>query len=129
MCGLWRPRFIQDLMWCTYNSQRRFDSRMPLWSWLSVDQDTVHFYYRHYKQSDNWQPITELIDCSVSLRNDPFGPVSSGYATIRGPLCKSVISKSLEDFQYYKHSRKCNKFIDVGQDLLREGESFFLCLL
>jgi hypothetical protein len=128
MCGLWRPRFIQDLMWYTYNSQRRFDSGMPSWSWLSVDQDTVNFCYRTYKQLDDWQPIAELIDCNVSPRSDPFGAVSYSYATIRGPLCKSVISKSSEDFQYCKHDRKCNKFIEVGQDLLREGESFFLRL-
>jgi hypothetical protein len=128
ICGLWRPRFIQDLIWSTDNSQRRFNSCIPSWSWLSVDQDTVSLCYTSYQQLDDWQPIAELVDVSISPRSDPFGLVVSGYVSIRGPLCKSVISKSSEDFQYCEHVRKCNKFIEVGQDLLREGESFFLRL-
>jgi hypothetical protein len=124
-CGLWRPWFFLGLVWGTQCSLKRIGDRTPSWSWLSVDRESS--YHSILKDIDNWKSLAELVEVKVSPESDPFGPVTSGYAKIRGQLSAAVLSRSANRFEYCReHSRSCRYSIAIGPHTLRQGESLFI---
>lgn len=121
ICGLWRPKFIQQLMWCTYGSKRRVDSRIPSWSWLSLDDHITSFCP---PRPNEWRPLAELVKATVVPHSDPFGQVLCGQVTIRAKLCQAVLSLSTGVRRYDDHET----LLKVDQHSLQRNESFFLLL-
>ena len=84
--GLWRPTFIHDLKW----SFADFDTpSSPVaspstssWSWLRVASGM----FRSPRERDYYS-VAELVKVETTPIGDPFGPVASGFATIRAPVC------------------------------------------
>lgn len=113
ICGLWRSSFIQELIWCCHLPRARTDNRIPSWSWISIYLVALNRSPVYAMLSDR-QPIAELVNISTSPCGDPFSPVSSAHATIRGPLLEALIPSM--------------GFIQVGQDSLGACESWTLLL-
>ncbi|CZR68697.1 uncharacterized protein PAC_18596 [Phialocephala subalpina] len=116
-CGLWRPRFVQDLVWGARSPKTRVDTDTPSWSWLSVD--TKASWY----SEKEWRPIAKIIEVNTLPRNDPFGAVLSGHAQLRGPLCSITISESLA----YLEGDNCLA-IRIGKTVMKKFVDFFYCL-
>lgn len=103
LCGMWRPRFVQELTWYVLrwtdqvSNTRLTKHTVPSWSWLSVDGGIVAgTRWRLYRQleKDLVQTVTQLLEANVSTRGyEPFGLVTGGYVKLRGPLCKTTLSR------------------------------------
>lgn len=96
LAGLWEVDLPNNLMWKVHHiwtpilgdidmrAVRPPGYRAPTWSWASVDGhvtiDSVGV------DASAPQIACEVLDCQVELANQalPYGPVSSGYITIRG---------------------------------------------
>lgn len=92
LCGLWRPRLAEEMMWLTYTHPptERVDPSLPSWSWLSVKgharMQPIHVGNRQQKT------VLEVVDADATvLGGDPFGPVVSGFLKVRAPLCRATI--------------------------------------
>lgn len=124
LCGLWRPQFIQGLMWRAYWGPGRVtNTTCPSWSWLSVMS-----YVTQPRQHDQVRPVAELVSTDVAPLGDPFGPVISAHAKVKAPICKAWVDIRDEPFDYCRHSLTCQGIITVGDLVLQEGKSFFLKL-
>ncbi|KAI0006658.1 heterokaryon incompatibility protein-domain-containing protein [Xylariaceae sp. FL0662B] len=125
VCGLFRPRFLQHLMWYAWKSQGRVDHATPSWSWLSIDGDARFSSYQT-GSFYNWKATADVIEINVSPKGDMFGPVTSGYAKIKGPLFPALISNSSTPLRYNQQVPR--KVINIGQQSLEEERFFFLKL-
>lgn len=96
LAGLWETDFPNNLMWKVFHiwtpilgdqdlrTFRPLEYRAPSWSWASVDG---HVTIDSLATEGNAPQIAcEVLDCQVELANRalPYGPVSSGYITIKG---------------------------------------------
>lgn len=127
LAGLWRPKFIQQIMWCAHTFGRRIDGTIPSWSWLSLD---AAIYNWCSPKEDRWKPLAELVEAKVLSPTDSFGPVLSGCAIIRAKLCKATLFV----WRQRKHrllgrespAEDQGRLIQIGQHILRETKSFGL---
>ena len=92
VCGLWRSTFIWNLGWrCDRSLSRSSDkillnTGIPSWSWLSYDAPT-------YQISTGLRTrVAELLDVKTTPVANPFGPITSGFAKFRAPICLAAIS-------------------------------------
>lgn len=123
LCGLWRPRFVQSLMWMAYwGPGRAPDAASPSWSWLSVRGNA------RQPRSHHLENVAEFVSCHVVPSGNPFGPVLSARASVRAPVCEVWVDVLPEPFDYCGHADQCSATIQIGDITLREGESFFLKL-
>lgn len=136
LCGLWRPRFVQDLMWQRDRdlgevSGRSTANQSPSWSWLSVEGEVLgglsEYASRRLKEDWVWT-VAELIDVEVLTQNSQtFGLVTGGSATLRGPLCKATLMPSggcrqTEALQSMDH------LVTIGGTTLAQDDPFELGL-
>ena len=112
LAGLWRPRFVQDLMWQRWRyigeiSDRGPTNSCPSWSWLSTVGGVNSGWYEYggrALEGDLVQTVTELLDAGVTTRgSEAFGFILDGHATLRGPLCKAVLTPAPGPYQYGAH--------------------------
>lgn len=91
--GLWKYNFLAQLLWFNADgcvSSTPYDEEegkyiAPSWSWAST-RDPIR-YELHQCEKYNITFFSELITVEVNGVNDAFGPITSGQATLRGPLC------------------------------------------
>jgi hypothetical protein len=93
LAGLWRSTFYADLLWMrgdpirkdALGRSRPSTFRAPSWSWASLDGDVRYIPRSKLRRSEEFH--AELLDVKVTPAGiDPFGEVSGGIATLRGPL-------------------------------------------
>lgn len=80
--GLWSYQLEWQLLW--HGGPHVAEYRAPSWSWASVDGEASSpFFY-----PDKMEYLSRVLEVSVNATSGiPFGPVSSGYIKIRGPMC------------------------------------------
>lgn len=97
LCGLWRPRMLDYLMWkrsLTAEGCLRRHIPTPSWSWLSfpgpiswstdgAGNDLI---------ARGSRPMAEILIAATITMEDPFGPVLEGFVRIRSPLCQATLS-------------------------------------
>jgi hypothetical protein len=90
LAGLWGNDLINGLCWCLNKRSSWFkpvprEYRAPSWSWASIDGAVTFESDLAYEY--DCQPKAEVVEvqCSVPGKN-PFGAVSEGFLTLRGPL-------------------------------------------
>lgn len=93
-CGLWKPRFADGLVWFATGHQperlrRDIMPGVPSWSWMSVDSEV---WQDHTGRSSMYTTPIKVLDLSTHAVGDPFGPISSSFVRIRGPMCLAAIS-------------------------------------
>ncbi|KAK1062703.1 hypothetical protein LTR74_010018 [Friedmanniomyces endolithicus] len=88
--GLWRPRFVDGLMWICERSQNR-DSGGPLdsgacsWSWLSRRGKICSSH-------GGGTPVSQVLEIQADcILNTPTA-AAGGFARLRGPMCRAVVS-------------------------------------
>ena len=122
LSGMWRSRLIHQLMWGAVPFTERLpDTTTPSWSWLSKQGGIMT---REPHAMARLEPVTQILEARTFPLHDAFGPVSHGYVTLQGPLCKAVVSKGGTPF-YKRHTRNC-RTLTVGGTEMREEESFIL---
>ncbi|KAK7935398.1 hypothetical protein PG985_000893 [Apiospora marii] len=98
--GLWKPRFIEGLCWSieslslkTRQVLSNFGqgslAHIPTWSWLSVNGSV---WQDHCGRTGSYTTPSELVEVKTASLGDPFGPVISSVAQVRGPLCEASIA-------------------------------------
>jgi hypothetical protein len=94
LAGLWEKILPIDLAWYSSDDQWPLalpeTYRAPSWSWASIEGTIQHFV------DAARQPFHSLIStidegCTV-LGLNPFGEVSDGFLTLRGPLLQTTLS-------------------------------------
>ncbi|KAK0337343.1 hypothetical protein LTR94_004834 [Friedmanniomyces endolithicus] len=88
--GLWRPKFVDGLMWICERSQDS-ESRGPLdsgacsWSWLS-------------RRGSIWSshgggiPVSQVLEIQADCTLNTPTAAAGGFARLRGPMCRAVVS-------------------------------------
>jgi hypothetical protein len=110
--GLWKNRFIEGLAWnvnrrALESTGRNQHTRpeqycAPTWSWASIDGPVKYLYLSRvekWKYEPQLTEKTELVEvsCTLSDPTDSLGPVTSGYAILKGPLVPVQIEVLDED--------------------------------
>ena len=91
--GLWKPRFLDGLMWFTHGGthKRIPGNKAPSWSWLSIDGEIRS---QHYSGKTNSILRTQLLEVIGGSEDGANGSSSSGHIRLRGPMYKAVFAKS-----------------------------------
>ncbi|KAI0129636.1 hypothetical protein BJ170DRAFT_282957 [Xylariales sp. AK1849] len=122
LCGLWRPRFIEGLMWMNMGDTETLHLSTPSWSWLSVDKGV----WFSTEANDRWTNIATLIEVATEPRAEPFGPIrpGSGFARLRVPLCSAIVSK-LES-HYFNNRTRWRFRLHLGEATINQSKCFDL---
>ncbi|KAK8076973.1 hypothetical protein PG996_003143 [Apiospora saccharicola] len=96
LCGLWRPRLAEEMMWSTHvhTSTERVSHSMPSWSWLSVNGHAR--MHTSYDANIECSPVVEAMNAGTTVLGDPYSTVMSGFLKVRAPLCRATILSTHE---------------------------------
>lgn len=139
LCGLWRPVFIQELLWsCFDQAEIRTScssateitaSHVPSWSWISAHRDRFVALSSSASYTDHTvTEIAKVVELSTSPVDDPFGPISSSHVKLRSPLCNANFSRTSNPFNPKVCGLRKNATITIANKTFRENESFLLML-
>ncbi|KAK0337580.1 hypothetical protein LTR59_012582 [Friedmanniomyces endolithicus] len=88
--GLWRPKFVDGLMWICERS-RNSDIRGPLdsgacsWSWLSRRGSI-------WSSHGGGPPVSRVLEIQADCILNMPTAAAGGFARLRGPMCRAVVS-------------------------------------
>jgi hypothetical protein len=88
VCGLWKPEFLQGLLWRTAGNtlSRRIQGHAPSWPWASVTSE-IKYGFGTPVEGGEW---AQQVDIEIKKTTaNPYGP-AHGLVTLRGPLGVAV---------------------------------------
>jgi len=114
LAGIWRANMPTGLLWRTIpyaRRRKRILDRAPSWSWGCIDggvlmpmsrvqnlENVVYVWDNRAKaahaksavrrySSNEYRPYCRLLSADISHLGDPFGTVTEGSVTLKGPFC------------------------------------------
>lgn len=126
--GVWRPHARLALMWkrdCTFREGDipwAGDSSACSWSWLYGEGSVTPGRVIHGARFVLPRPVMEVLDMSTVPVDDPFGPIRSGTARVRAPLCKVSFELDSSGANRVNPLRGRHANIDAEYGRLRLGE-------
>ncbi|KAH8883593.1 hypothetical protein GQ53DRAFT_830489 [Thozetella sp. PMI_491] len=106
LAGLWKGDLLNELHWSVTDGPDSNPHALPLeytapsWSWASLNA-RCHYYEAYSDDSIHWTPISQVVDVACVVNSlDPFGRVSGGHLTLRGPVAEAWIQVSGESNAY-----------------------------
>ncbi|KAF4635178.1 hypothetical protein G7Y89_g2937 [Cudoniella acicularis] len=108
VAGLWRGDLIRQLLWqregdvdsetgLEVNVSRSKNYIAPSWSWAAIN-GSILFRAHWFKDYD---ALSEVVDVEVIPVNTPFGQISRGSLTLKGPMERVVGDWHLNDKHLY----------------------------
>ena len=86
LAGLWRPSFIQDMLWITTNpasTQGGGGYIAPSWSWASVPGPVAYFFFAEFQFKFEENAHVSRAHCEPR-HLDPTAAITSGFIEITG---------------------------------------------
>lgn len=97
LAGLWKDSLVYELGWQSWgHHELSHIYRAPSWSWASVDSPVESSYLLLEVIRENRHPLFEYMNHDIKLSNpeDPYGPVLSGYLTLRAQTIMVTLTKA-----------------------------------
>lgn len=92
----------------------RVSNRAPSWSWPSLDGEVM---FPKYSDHTSYKPQAEVKMMKLDYFQDSFGAVKSGFARMRGQLCRAIVTSSEE------HGNEFSQKDAKGLKLLGSGHT------
>jgi hypothetical protein len=95
LAGLWRSHLPSGLLWLNEHPslQQGHAYRAPSWSWASLNGSIAWHKHMLTTVDPNFKVLFSSVECMYD--DAPYGAVSSGSLTVRGHLCRCVLSSDL----------------------------------
>ncbi|CAD6456372.1 68973a4e-32bc-455a-ac57-2f3cfafeab69-CDS [Sclerotinia trifoliorum] len=91
VAGLWRTKFVEELLWSVQEGSRPREYRAPSWSWASVDG---HIYFSSIiKRNIIYHIEIDSVEVTPASHIDDTGSILDGYFRARGLLIRHTIVK------------------------------------
>ncbi|RMZ86256.1 hypothetical protein DV737_g60, partial [Chaetothyriales sp. CBS 132003] len=119
LAGCWKQSILDDLLWAhekiahgpSHRRTKPTEYRAPSWSWASVDGN-VRWPLAPNNRKEQY--YAELLDHHIDTKPDkPFGLVTGGWITIRGPLARA----EPKDFPKWAMRGLTDANFDAGTEL------------
>ena len=115
LAGLWKERFVADLMWvCNRAQQRPASSGLPSWSWASVEGS---IYYLPPPSS------IEAVSCTVEYGLNPYGVPKKAEVRLQAPGIPATIYHGA-DIMYKIPPDSSYIVYRFGEMLLQVGNAY-----
>lgn len=141
LAGMWKDKFLRQLVWSCHEKGERPEWRAPSWSWTSIDAPTYYWgYWKSYSESDPEQTLgsdefVRVLDVwTTPAGSDPFGAITDGElrlgcrALIHGRFSRTENEDETEDIVIVDTSRENFSLrMDTKDDeSIKPGETLFL---
>ncbi|KAH8807667.1 heterokaryon incompatibility protein-domain-containing protein [Xylogone sp. PMI_703] len=136
VAGCWKSHLPLGLVWMAAEKAERYHIEpddedanyvIPSWSWASVDGLVRFTDFRSLNGDKVFDGMPEVVDVGVTTLGGPFGPVTSGYIILKGPLFRILASKEVKDLKEHSWYRKFNVLASDGSTVCEQSGNEF-CL-
>lgn len=130
VAGLWRPELMTELLWERFTPRKEVKVNRkdhlsqyiaPSWSWTSIDGS---FWYSS-SVVDGEDPLgvyADIVAAKTFPQGDEYGPVNSGFLTIRGSLYYVELTSSQGTSSKFS-TRKWKASFTQGPSLTHKSSS------